>query len=174
MLLYIRFIWMLITNFTEKKIKVGETTSLDTIVMPTDLDSMRANASSFLKFADLGQWQNLYRAGFFQLSLKKDIHPCVRSSTIWYNKGLKAFSRIKIETELGYWDRKYFYWNNRIYNSKGELAAQSFTKVQVRSKGKHVPSSEALSYFESIDRNKEPSIPKEVIERLETPESFKK
>lgn len=124
MSLFLRLIWLFLTQTRGQRADVLATTRVTTTTMPNDLDLNRhVNNGRYLTLADLGRVDWFYRTRALQVAFKQRAFPIIGDATARFVKQMKAFEKLSIESRLLGWDDKWAFMEHRLLNGRGELVA---------------------------------------------------
>lgn len=143
-----------------KPIRIGEVSTIEMRVLPTDLDLlMHVNNGVYFSFMDFGRWDMIFRNGVYDLSVKNGWYSVVAGETIRFRRSLKLWQKFSIETKVLGHDEKNFFIRQRFYR-KGELMAAGLVKVSFlkRSGGRVLPP-EVLAGLKSELPKVSPNLP---------------
>ena len=116
--LILRFVWLLLTLPFIPKEPVLKVWKKKFRAWPHDCDiNLHLTNSRYWSFADLARTYSLARLGVLRKMLKKKWAVVVQSQEITFLRQVNPFQKIWVETELIYWDEKYFYIEHHFVSS---------------------------------------------------------
>ena len=137
--LYFRLLLLCLRLAGQKKRSMLEPSILPFRVLPHDCDvNMHLNNSRYLAFMDLGRLAVLGQAKVIGKMLSLRFFPVIHAVNITYIRECKPFSRIKLKTQLLGWDRKYWYMEQKFYDSTGQCCSVALVKGVFIQRGKLV------------------------------------
>ena len=138
--LYFRLFVILLQSFwTRTHCSVGGTSQRGFRVLLHDLDlNMHMNNGRYLTIMDLGRLDFMRQTGLLWPSLRKGWLPVLGATQMVYLKPLKFWQSYIIETEMEYWDEKWFVMRQRFL-SGGKLMAVGRVRGLMRGRGGNVP-----------------------------------
>ncbi|PWJ44813.1 thioesterase family protein [Sediminitomix flava] len=114
-------------------------------VLPSDCDiNIHLTNSRYFAFADLGRTYGMIKFGLFKHLIKNKWAAVVNAQEITFIKQIPPFAKFTLETELIYWDEKYWYIEQKFLLNSKVAAIAKFRGVYLE-KGKVIPSSKVLA-----------------------------
>lgn len=130
----LRHIIWFFRKFTDSKVGMGEPTSIEMRVLPTDLDFLwHVNNGVYFSFMDFGRMNMIFRNGIFDLCQKKGWYGVVASETMKFKKSLQLWDKFTLQTQMTGYDDKYFYITQKFIH-KDAVVAQGLVKIRFLSK----------------------------------------
>lgn len=163
MKLYFRLLLLWLRLKRSNRITPEKSVTLTSRVWPTDLDfNGHMTNTRYASFFDLSHIQLFSQLGLIPTLKKNDWSPIINARTISYFKELSPFESFDITSRLIYWDRSYFYLEQRAVNQQGKTAAICYSRgliIQKKTKSsKLVPLKDVLRESTGI-RLSSPEIP---------------
>lgn len=135
--LYLRFLYMLLKwPFIKKGQSLKWTQHFRVWLHDCDINFHLTNARYF-SFADLARTYAIMRMGVLGKLVKRGWLPVVNAEEITFIKPIAPFALFRLETELLYWDEKYFYIQHH-YWVKDKLCAKALIRGVFYSKKRGV------------------------------------
>lgn len=127
---YFRLLFVFFSHYWKPHINFLSVSRLKLRVWFTDLDLlMHMNNGVYLSLMDLGRTDLTLRSGFFEVMRKAKVYPVLASEMIRFRRSLRLFQKFEIHTQLVFWDKKYFYLQQKFFAHK-ELYAQALVKAR--------------------------------------------
>lgn len=140
--LYFRLLRILLLHYICKKAlhPITAASALTFRVWPFDLDiNGHMNNARYLALMDLGRLDLILKSGMFKKTLDNKWIPVLGASTIRYRIPLFPFQKVKMTTEVKYWDEGWFYMEQRFIiqggKKDGAVAAIALVKGGFFDKG---------------------------------------
>ena len=125
-------------------------------VWPNDLDAnVHMNSGRYLSMMDLGRMDLLVRMRLFRRVIAKKWRPVAGAAMIRYRRSLLPFEKFRVVSRLVCWDEKWFYFEHRMENAKGELSAHAYVRGVMVGPDGSLPSS-ALAEMTGSDLQSPP------------------
>jgi len=110
-----------------------DTSRLGFRVWPLDLDAnIHMNNGRYLSIMDLGRLDLIMRVGIMGEMLRRKWMPVLSAATIRYRIPLHPFQKFHLDTRVIWWDKKWFYMEQRFIlcggAKDGAVAAIAFVK----------------------------------------------
>ncbi len=96
-----------------------------------DTDFSRLFTQTYSIYMALGRWHFIFNSVFRNVALKKAWVPVTTAETITYKKSIKAFSRVRLKTQLLCWDENRFYLEQSFYVAD-QLCAHALLEGLIR------------------------------------------
>ncbi len=129
----LRFIWIILKSFFSKPKKINEIFNLNFRVIPLiDTDFSRMFTHSYSAFMALGRWHYVFDSELKSVAIRNKWAPVTTSETMTYEKSIKAFSKVTLQTKLIAWDAQRFYLQQTFF-VKGQVKAQCLLEGLIRS-----------------------------------------
>lgn len=138
MKLFLRLLWLIITQKFRSRCPVTGPVETWMRVYPNDLDLfMHVNNGVFFTYADLGRTDLLLRSDAFHRMRKLGWYPVVAAETMQFKRSLKIGQRFCMRTEVVGWSDKAIYLE-QIFTHKQTLIAKALIDARFlkRSGGK--------------------------------------
>ena len=150
--LYLRLLWLVLTNGYRGKLHIQDESAIRLRVWPNDLDlNGHLNNGRYATMMDLGRIDLLLRAGIVAEMRRSHWFPVVSDLSIQFKRPLKPFCKIDLKTTLVGWDERWFYFK-QVFEYKGKACAVGWVQGQLRQGRKHVPTAEILDFLEPRQR----------------------
>ncbi len=145
--LYLRLLWLIVTNGYRGALHIQDESAIRLRVWPNDLDlNGRLNNGRYATMMDLGRIDLLLRAGVVAQMRKHQWFPVVSDLSIEFLRPLKPFSRVTLKTTLVGWDDRWFYFR-QVFEYKGKVCAVGWVQGQLRCGRKRVPVEEVMAFL---------------------------
>ena len=143
--LYFRLLVVLLQSlWTASKASVVGTSRRAFRVLPHDLDlNLHMNNGRYLTLMDLGRLDFMRQTGLLWPTLRRGWLPVLGATQMVYRKPLKFWQSFEIETEMEYWDEKWFVMRQRFV-SQGKLMAVGRIRGLMRGPKGNVPPAQIL------------------------------
>ncbi|MFC3149838.1 thioesterase family protein [Litoribrevibacter euphylliae] len=129
MKLYFRLLLLWLNLRKTSNITVDDTSVFHSRVWPTDLDfNGHMTNTRYANLFDLSHIQLFSQLGLIPTLKQKRWSPVINARTISYFKELSPFEAFTVTSRLIYWDRNYFYMEQRILNQAGKTSAISYSR----------------------------------------------
>ena len=146
MLLFFRFLAVLLSSPFKRRIDPLGTAELRFRVMPNDLDlNVHMNSGRYVSFNDIGRVDLLLRMKLFRRVLARGWRPIAGGALVRYRRSLMPFERFTLKSRVVCWDDKWFYFEHVIEKSDGTLAALSHVRGLLRGPEGNVAPGELLA-----------------------------
>ncbi len=130
---------------------VGDVSILKTRVCLTDIDPfMELNNGRYLTLFDFGRYDVALRTGLWRYMKSEKWGLIVAGISIRYRYRLKVFKKIEIHSKVIGIDRRWFYFEQKIF-SNGKLHASALVRTAVTSHKGLVPVEEVLKKLDMAD-----------------------
>ena len=148
MKLFLRLIWLILTQSRRPRLDIMGTSETPLRVFPNDLDIfMHVNNGVYLTYADLGRTDLMLRSGTFKRVRERGWYPVAAEASIRYRKSLTLGQRFIIRTRIAGWDDRAIYLEQDFMHGD-TLVAQAFIDARFLVKGGgKVSVSELLEYL---------------------------
>lgn len=134
MRLYLRLLWLILTQRWRSRLDLLDTAETPLIVLPNDLDVfMHVNNGVYLTYADLGRTDLMLRSGLFRLFRQNGWYPVVAEETIRFRKSLTLGQRFVIHTRVVGWQDASIYLEHD-YMLGDTLVARAFIDGRILSR----------------------------------------
>lgn len=118
-------------------IALDDTSVLLSRVWPTDLDfNGHMTNTRYASLFDLSHIQIFSQLKLIEELKKESWSPVINARTISYFKELSPFESFKVTAKLIFWDRSYFYLEQRIINRSGKTCAIGYSRGLILNKKK--------------------------------------
>lgn len=129
MKLYFRLLLLWIKLRKSRTIPIDDTSVFHSRVWPTDLDfNGHMTNTRYANLFDLSHIQLFSQLGLIPTLKRKRWSPVINARTISYYKELSPFEAFTVTSRLIYWDKNYFYMEQRILNQTGKTSAISYSR----------------------------------------------
>lgn len=129
----LRFIWIIFKSLFSKPKLIRSTFELKFRVIPfLDTDFSRLFTHSYSAFMALGRWHYVFDSELRGVAIRNKWAPVTTSETITYQKSIKAFSKVTLQTKLIAWDEQRFYLEQTFW-VRGEMKARCILEGLIRS-----------------------------------------
>lgn len=129
----IRFFWILFKSLFSKPKPIHSVFELNFRVIPLlDTDFSRLFTHAYSAFMALGRWHYVFDSQLRRVAIRNKWAPVTTSETITYQKSIKAFSKVTLQTKLIAWDEQRFYLQQTFW-VKGQVKAQCLLEGLIRS-----------------------------------------
>lgn len=144
--LLFRLFWIALKNAIFKRpITPLEKSAIFLRVLPTDCDlNFHMNNGRYLTVMDIGRLELIMRLGMLRMILKGKLNPVVAGANIAFFKSLNPFEKYKLNTQIVYWDDKWFYIQQQFCKKNEQVAASAIVKVTFLRNGKRMQPDEIL------------------------------
>lgn len=130
MKLYLRLIWLILTQSRRARCSLFGPCKTRIRVYPGDLDIFaHVNNGVYLTMMDLGRTDLMLRSNIFQKIRKAGWYPVVEAENIRFRRSLKLWQTFDIDTSIAGWDDKSFYITQTFYR-RGELIAEAIVRAR--------------------------------------------
>lgn len=114
-------------------------------IWPSDVDVYgHLNNGRALTLMDFGRVSYVARTGLFAQGLRRGWRPVVSAETVRFRRELPLFARFELVTRLCHWDRKFFYFDQRLVRGEA-IHVVAFVQAVTKYKGGTLPPAELLS-----------------------------
>ena len=145
--LWLRLFWVYLQTFSDRRLGILDTSSLQLVSFPNDLDVYgHMNNGRYLTLMDLGRMDLILRTGMGAAAKKNRWYPLVGSVNIRYRKSLRVFQAFEIHTRITGWDEKWFFIEQKFKTHGHDVAAGLIKGLFYGPKGK-VPPAEVVAAF---------------------------
>lgn len=145
--LYFRLFWLLLQSLfarTPRQDVLG-VTSRTFRVLPHDLDlNLHMNNGRYLTVMDLGRFDFMRQTRLLWPCLQRRWLPVLGAAQLVFLRPLKLWQAYSIETEMEYWDDKWFVMRQRFV-SQGRVVAVGRVRGLMRGRQGNVPPAEILA-----------------------------
>ena len=101
-----------------------------------DIDvNLHLTNTQYPKFLDIGRFRWFFEMGLVPLILRRGLRTVLSSQTVTFIREIKPFSKVRLESRVLYWDRKYFYMEHRFL-VKGQLHCKAFARIALLQNGR--------------------------------------
>lgn len=160
--LIFRLVAICLSNIIDRRhLDTFGASELDFRVWPFDLDlNIHMNNGRYLSIMDLGRLDLMTRLGLTKYVFKNKWMPVLASINMRYRMPLKPFQKFRLDTNIVWWDDKWFYIEQRFVvkneRNKDVVAAIGFIKGSFydRKEKQTVPSSDIQLILETADADK--------------------
>jgi acyl-CoA thioesterase FadM len=158
--LYFRlFVLLLQSLWTTTRSSVVGANQRSFRVLPNDLDlNLHMNNGRYLTVMDLGRLDFMRQTGLLWPTLRRGWLPVLGATQMVYLRPLKFWQSYSIETEMEYWDEKWFVMRQRFW-SGGKLMAVGRVRGLMRSSQGNIPPQQILEAAGSRDLCSPPASP---------------
>ncbi len=130
--------------FFRSRIGVFDTSVVNLVVWPNDVDVTQVTNDRYHAYMDIGRFDFIARAGLIPTMARRGWGPRSRQAIIRNRHPLKLMQRFQLHTSLQCWDENWFWFKQEfVYN--GRTTSISYSKVGVSTKGKMVTTAMVLA-----------------------------
>ncbi|GAA1128993.1 acyl-CoA thioesterase [Citricoccus alkalitolerans] len=124
--LIFRTLLLLARSRRRPRLSLWQTSSLPLKALPTDIDiAMIINNGMYFSLMDLGRFDLMVRAGFWDVMSKRKWTPVVQSEQISFRKSIRLWQSFSIETKIIGLDEKCI-WIEQRFVREGEIYARGY------------------------------------------------
>lgn len=146
--LFLRLFFVLFTGLFRKRLKVLDSSRLNLLVFPNDLDIYgHMNNGRYLTLMDLGRIDWIVRTGLGKTADKNGWKPLVAAVKMNYKKSFLVFQTFELRTRILGWDAKWFFIE-QVFEKNGLVHATGIVKGLFRGPDGNVPTQLVLSQIE--------------------------
>ena len=134
----LRFFYVIVKSLVSKPKGLLDNFELRFWAVPLiDTDFTRLFTQTYALYMGLARWNFLFNSEFKNVALKKAWVPVTTAESMTYKRSIKAFDRVRLVTNLVYWNDRRFYLEHVFY-VKGEICARTYVEGLVRSPQGHL------------------------------------
>lgn len=93
---------------------------------------MHINNAEYLALMDFGRTQYFVRTGLLKPMKEHGFSGVVAGTQVTYRRSIDLMKRFRMETRLLYFDDRWYYHDQVVYNDQGELAVRALVRCQLR------------------------------------------
>ena len=158
MRLRLRLLFLVLSSFWKKPMKVLGESVLNLRVLPNDIDITKITNDRFIAVMDLGRMDIVFRTGLLKSMFKNKWAPLVTFDTIRFRYPLKIFQKYQLRTRIVWWDDTTFYIK-QVFERKGRVVATGYVCATFLSSNGTIHPGEVLAETrQSVTKPNEPEI----------------
>ncbi len=151
--LYLRLLY-LILKWPFLKVEKGLQWSQNFRVWPQDCDiNFHLTNARYFSFADLARTYAIAKLGVMGKLLKLGWLPVVNAEEITFIKPIAPFAKFRLQTELIYWDEKYFYIHHHYWVGEKLCAKALIRGVFYNKKHGVIPLDKVLALADIVEKH---------------------
>ena len=129
MFFWIRILIVLARACFRPKSGATDETTVSLRVWPHESEVFFANQAIYPHYLELARWDWAVRSGAGRLAIQKRILFILGGQTLLYRRPLQRFHRFDVRTKIIGWDERWFYFEQKIYSTNGQLAHSALVKA---------------------------------------------
>ncbi|MEH0111209.1 acyl-CoA thioesterase [Tersicoccus sp. MR15.9] len=143
--LLLRTLYWLIVSRRRPRLSIWDTATLPMRARLTDIDIARhINNGMYFSLFDLGRFDLMVRAGFWDVMRERGWSPVVQAETITFRKSVVLGKRFAQETKILGLDERCIYVEQRVV-ADGEIYVRAYQATRFVSRSGPVPNEEILA-----------------------------
>jgi acyl-CoA thioesterase FadM len=142
MLLFFRFVFVMLKALFRRRIGVLDESVVRFTVLPHDCDlNFHLNAGRYLSFMDAARGDLIGRLRLLRPLLKRGWRPVMGGCVMRFRRSVLPFQRFTVRSRVLGWDEKWFYVEH-VVEKDGVFCATGHVRTLIRSKSANIPPSE--------------------------------
>ena len=142
---FIRMVWQVWKYRKAAPLSVFGTHVSRHVCLPWDIDMwMELNNGRTLTLYDLGRIPMAYRVGLVDVLKRKRWGLTMAGASVRYRRRVRTFQTVEMHSRGAYWDDKFFYIEQSMWNKAGECTSHIVYRSAVTGKNGIVPPAQVI------------------------------
>ncbi|MEQ8368166.1 acyl-CoA thioesterase [Roseovarius indicus] len=142
---FIRMFWQIWKYRKAPRLTIFDTHVSHHMCLPWDIDIwMELNNGRTLTLYDLGRIPMAYRVGLVDVLKRKRWGLTMAGASVRYRRRVRTFQTVEMHSRGAYWDDKFFYIEQSMWNKAGECTSHIVYRSAVTGKNGIVPPAQVI------------------------------